>query len=80
MTPKNVQNQILAAVRSTRGCQLDDLMQRCPDLTWYQVLIEMDVMSRAGQVQVTALGHDNYKLTLPKEPRKKKTAGVSPQK
>jgi len=80
VAPKNIRNQILAAVRSSRGCQLDDLMQRCPDLTWYQVLTEMDMMSRAGQLQVTALEHDNYKLTLPKAPRKKNPPRVSSRK
>jgi hypothetical protein len=75
-----VQTQILEAVRRAPGCQLDDLMEHCPDLTWNQVFIEVDALSRAGQLKLTSLGHGDYKLMVPKAETKAKVSTVSRQK
>ncbi|MFY4729710.1 hypothetical protein, partial [Nitrospira sp. BLG_2] len=78
--PKPIRNQILGAVRGARGCQLDKVAQRCPNLTWSEILIEVDAMSRRGQLEVLALGRGDYKLMLPKATRKVKAQGVAPRK
>ena len=75
-----VQGQILEAVRHAPGCQLDDLTESCPDLTWNQIFIEVDVLSRAGQLQLTSLGHGVYTLMLPKADGKAKASIVSRRK
>jgi hypothetical protein len=33
-------------------CSLDDVMQLCPDLTWNQVFLAIDSLSRTGHVDV----------------------------
>jgi hypothetical protein len=51
-----VAGRILDAVCSAPGCQLDDLVLSVPELTWNQVFLEVDHLSRTGQVRVTARG------------------------
>lgn len=80
MAPKTIRNEILGAVRGVRGCQLDTLVQRCPTLTWNEILIEVDALCRGGQLEVIALGRGDYQVRLPKATRKGKAAGVAPRK
>ena len=72
-----VNSQILEAVRGAPGCQLDDLAASCPDFTWNQIFLEVDALSRTGELQVTSLGHGAYRLMLPKKERKTKVAAIS---
>jgi hypothetical protein len=41
------------------------LVLRLPGLTWNQVFLEIDRLSRTGQVRVTAMGEGTYALRLP---------------
>jgi len=70
MSPQQgtVADRILKAVRRAPGCQLDDLEHSCPDLTWKQVFLEIDPLSRTGQVRLTAKGLGVYTVKL--RPRK----------
>jgi hypothetical protein len=67
MSPQQgtVADRILKAVGRAAGCQLDDLERSCPDLTWNQVFLEIDRLSRTGQVWVTAKGLGVYTVRLP---------------
>lgn len=60
-----VADRILKAVGRAPGCQLDDLERSCPGLTWSQVFLEVDRLSRSGHVQVHSNGEGIYTLTLP---------------
>ena len=51
-----VADRILDAVHCAPDCQLDDLVLRSPELTWHQILLEVDRLDRTGQVRVTAMG------------------------
>lgn len=66
-----VADRILKAVRRAPGCRLDDLERSCPELTWNQVFLEVDRMSRSGQVRVHSNGKGTYTLTLPTKKRTK---------
>lgn len=76
---KSVQSQILEAVRRSPGCQMDDLVERCPDLTWNQVFIEVDKLTRTGRLDLTSRGHGDYKLMLPKTERKVESSTAARQ-
>ena len=65
--------RILDAVHGASGCQLDDLVLSLPGLTWNQVFLEVDRLSRTGQVRVTAMGKGTYAIMLP---NKEKRAGT----
>ena len=58
-------DRILDAVHRAPGCQLDELVLSVPDLTWNQVFLEVDRLSRTGQVRVTALRKGTYAIKLP---------------
>jgi hypothetical protein len=75
-----IAHRILKVVRRAPGCQLDELEQSLPGLTWNQIFLEVDVLSRSGQLQLTSLGHGDYTLMLPKADRKAKVSTVSRRK
>ena len=62
---RTVADRILDAVHCAPGCQLDDLVLSVPELTWNQVFLEVDHLSRTGQVRVTAMGKGTYTIKLP---------------
>ncbi|MDH5741018.1 MAG: hypothetical protein OEY77_11895 [Nitrospira sp.] len=39
------------------GCSMAEVVTLCPELTWNQVFLTIDDLSRAGQVRVTRDGH-----------------------
>ncbi len=53
---ETVADQILKAVRRCPRCLLDDLVCTCADLTWNQIFLEVDRLSRTGQVRVHSKG------------------------
>jgi len=62
---KTVVDRILEAVRLAPACQLDDLVLSLPGLTWNQVFLEIDRLSRQGQVLVTFATGGRYMIRLP---------------
>ncbi len=43
-------------------CSIEEVMTLCPELTWNQVFIAIDDLSRAGQVRVTRDGDRTYRV------------------
>jgi hypothetical protein len=60
-----VTDRILGAVQHTHGCDLDTLAESVPELTWNQVFLEIDRLSREGQILVTCEIGGRYKIQLP---------------
>ncbi len=60
-----VADQILEVVRRAPGCQLDELERSLPGLTWNQVFLEVDRMSRTGRVRMMSMGDGIYTVSLP---------------
>jgi hypothetical protein len=65
-----VADRILAAVHSAPGCQLDELVLSIPELTWNQVFLEVDRLSRTGQVRMTTMGKGTYTIWLPNKEKR----------
>ncbi|HEY6640445.1 MAG TPA: hypothetical protein VIY67_06920 [Nitrospiraceae bacterium] len=66
-----VTDRILGQVQRTHGCDLDMLTKSLSDLSWSQVFLEVDRLSREGQVRVTLDTQGRYMIRLPdhnKEP------------
>ncbi|HLZ34803.1 MAG TPA: hypothetical protein VKP13_12355 [Nitrospira sp.] len=58
------ENQVIDIVHRAHACDLEDLARRCPKLTWNQVFLAVDHLSRTGKVRlVPAKGH-SYTVTL----------------
>ncbi len=45
-------------------CELGDLVTACPQFTWYQIVWEIDRLSRTGEVQMTHHHFGHYRLTV----------------
>jgi hypothetical protein len=45
------------------GCLLEEIGLECPNLTWNQVLCEIDRMSREGVVRLTPRGPGLYTVS-----------------
>lgn len=60
-----VTDRILGTVRLTPECDLDTLASNLPELTWNQVFLEIDRLSRSGQIMVTFGSGGRYMIRLP---------------
>jgi hypothetical protein len=45
------------------GCLLEDLTRQCPDLTWSQIFLELNRLSRMGEVRLRLRGACQYVVT-----------------
>ncbi|MCG3775493.1 MAG: hypothetical protein JW395_2333 [Nitrospira sp.] len=64
-----VTDRILGTVQRMHGCDLDTLTNRLTDLSWGQVFLEVDRLSREGQVLVTLGAGGRYLIRLPDHDR-----------
>jgi hypothetical protein len=71
-----VTDRILGAVQRTHGCDLDTLTNSLSDLSWSQVFLEVDRLSRQGQVQVTLDTGGRYLIRLPEYKERSVTHNV----
>ena len=55
-----VEDQVIDIVRRTHGCELEDLARCCPNLTWNQVFLAVDHLSRTGEVRLVHLREGGY--------------------
>ena len=60
-----VADQIIERVSYAPGCLLEDVVRACPGLTWNQVFLEVDRLSREGKMVLTTKGPGLYAVSLP---------------
>jgi len=73
-----VTDRILGEVQRTHGCDLDMLTKSLSDLSWSQVFLEVDRLSRQGQVLVTSDTGGRYMIRLPEHKEGATTHHVRP--
>jgi hypothetical protein len=56
---------ILQAIRRHPNCNLDALVQACPQYTWNQVFLEVDRLSRTGEIELASAGPGVYTMSMP---------------
>jgi hypothetical protein len=64
MDKNQVTSQILKAVQQAPDCTLEELMQNFTDLDWCQVFLEVDRLSRLGQLRLISKGAGCYTVRL----------------
>lgn len=69
--------RILDVIRRTGGCEIEDLLKECPDLTWNQVFLALDRLSRDGRVRLMRKGRGEY-VVMPGNPEPAVGGGVTP--
>jgi hypothetical protein len=57
---------VLRIVRRKRTCDLDELLEGCPSYTWTQVFLEVDRLSRTGDLRLLCKKAGEYSITLPR--------------
>jgi hypothetical protein len=57
--------EVLAVAQGT-GCSFEELISVCQDLTWNQIFLELDRLSREGRVQLSQAGSGTYRVRVPK--------------
>jgi hypothetical protein len=71
-----VTDRILDAVKLTQGCDLDTLAESVPELTWNQVFLEIDRLSRQGDIRVTCETGGRYRIQLPEHNKSPKSRQI----
>jgi predicted nucleic acid-binding Zn-ribbon protein len=71
-----VTDRILGAVQRSHGCDLDTLTNSLSDLSWGQVFLEVDRLSREGEILVTLDTGGRYMIRLPERKESSTTQRV----
>ena len=73
-----VTDRILGTIKRAHGCDLDTLAERLPEFTWNQVFLEIDRLSRKGEIMVTCSTGGRYMIYLSDHKKGSKTFQVRP--
>lgn len=60
-------HRIMEIVIRSPGCDMEEMLLKCPDLSWNQVFIGLDCLSRSGQVLLKQRGRGHYSVVPGKE-------------
>ena len=58
------ENLVIDVLRRAPACDLEEVTRKCPNLTWNQVFLVVDHLSRTGQVRLVPAKRGSYTLTL----------------
>jgi hypothetical protein len=70
MMPTNASAQekaVIEMLRTSGPCCLDDLVTYLPNLSWGEVFVAVDRISRDGRLLIRRLGCSSYQITLPSQ-------------
>ena len=69
MIPINstVEEVVTEMLGKTGPCCLDDLVRSLPNLSWGEVFLAIDRMSRDGRLLLRQVGYSTYQITLPSQ-------------
>jgi hypothetical protein len=60
-----VETQVLDIMLHTRTCDLEEVRRQCANLTWNQVFLAIDRLSRSGEIMLMPRGRGLYTVTFP---------------
>jgi len=60
-----VENQVIGVLHRTHTCDLEEVTRQCTNLTWNQVFLAVDRLSRSGEIMLVPMGPGMYALTFP---------------
>ncbi|BFU94897.1 MAG: protein of unknown function [Nitrospira sp.] len=61
----DITDRILETVKRTQVCEMEDLVRACSSYTWNQVFLEVDRLSRTGELRLLPKQGGVYAVTLP---------------
>ena len=62
---REVTHRILKTLEANPQCDLDKLVQLCSELSWSEVFLGIDRLSRTGRVRLSRQSIGNYIISLP---------------
>jgi len=66
---EDLSSRVLEIVQQTPDCDVDNLAAHCSGMTWNQIFLALDRLSRSGQVVLKQDGTGHYRVTaLPERP------------
>ena len=80
MKESELTSKIIKAVSQHPGCLLDEVVTDCPHYTWNQVFLQVDQMSRNGQIRLARSKNGHYSLWLPREENMDENKSVRPKR
>ena len=63
-----VEDQVIDLVQHARACDLDEITRHCSNLTWNQVFLAVDSLSRRGELRLVPRGRGLYTVIV-QQPR-----------
>ena len=60
----DIEQEVLEVIVRSPSSMLDDIALQCPDLTWNQIFIAIDRLSREGMLTLTPTGRGLYTVHL----------------
>ena len=61
---QTVADRIIETVSRSPGCLLEEVALDCPDLTWNQVFLTVDQLSRTGRLHLAKKGPGVYAVRV----------------
>jgi hypothetical protein len=62
----NLRKRLLDIVRKKKMCDLDELILECTSYSWTDVFLEVDQLSRSGELRLLCKKAGEYAVTLPR--------------
>ena len=59
------EDQVIDIVSKTRACDLEEVTCQCTNLTWNQVFLAVDRLTRGGKVMLVRASRGTYVVTFP---------------
>jgi hypothetical protein len=63
--PSDITGKIVQMVKHRQACDMEDLLEACSSYTWNQVFLEVDRLSRTGELCLFSKRTGAYTVTLP---------------
>lgn len=60
-----VEDQVIDIVCRVHACDLEDVTRECPNLTWNQVFLAVDRLSRSGEIMLVHKRRGTYVVIFP---------------
>lgn len=60
-----VEDHVIDFLRKVQACDLEEVTRQCADLTWNQVFLAVDRLSRSGEIMLLPTGLGIYTVTFP---------------
>jgi hypothetical protein len=60
-----VEDQVIDMLHRAHACDLEEVTCQCTNLTWNQVFLAVDRLSRTGELMLVPRGRGTYTVTFP---------------